>query len=112
MPTKRTKGSKATKAAEEKAQQPTIAMPRHNLVPPHELLSKEEGEAVLARFSTPIERLPKIAQDDPGLLTDPKVREAREAKENLIGRIVRIKRHSPTAGETEVYRAIIAGKED
>jgi DNA-directed RNA polymerase subunit H len=109
MPTKRTKGSK--KATEEKPQ-PTIPMPRHNLVPPHELLSKEEGEAVLERFSTPLERLPKIAQDDPGLLTDPKVRELREAKENLIGRIVRIRRHSPTAGETEVYRTIIAGKED
>jgi DNA-directed RNA polymerase subunit H len=96
---------------EEKVQ-PTVPMPRHQLVPPHELLTKEEGEAVLARFSTPIERLPKIAQDDPGLMTDPKYREARDAKENMVGRIVRIHRHSPTAGEAEVYRVIIAGKED
>jgi DNA-directed RNA polymerase subunit H (RpoH/RPB5) len=108
MPAKR---SNRSKKPEEKAP-PNVPMPRHQLVPPHELLSPEDGVKVTERFSTPIERLPKILIDDPGLMTDPKYREAREAKENLVGRIVRVRRQSETAGEAEVYRVIISGDEE
>jgi DNA-directed RNA polymerase subunit H len=82
--------------------------PRHMLVPDHEVLSAEEGRKVLAELETPTERLPKILLDDPGLATDAKFRAAREAKEELVGRLVRVRRPSPTAGETVAYRVIIA----
>lgn len=78
----------------------------HNLVPPHELLSEEESKATLAKLGTTMERLPRIQLTDPGLRTDPKFQAAREAKEQLGGRLVRVKRPSPTAGEAIAYRVL------
>jgi DNA-directed RNA polymerase subunit H len=80
----------------------------HLLVPPHELLSPEEGTQVLAEMGVTLERMPKILASDPGLRTDAKYRAAREAREPLSGRIVRVRRPSPTAGEAIAYRVIIS----
>ena len=78
----------------------------HLLVPPHELLDEAESQATLAKLKVPAERLPKILVTDPGLQTDPKYVKAREAREPLNGRIVRIRRPSATAGEAIAYRII------
>ena len=79
----------------------------HHLSPPHEVLSEEETKRVLAELRTPPERLPKILVQDPGLQTDPKFVAARDSGENLVGRIVRIRRPSATAGEAIAYRLIV-----
>jgi DNA-directed RNA polymerase subunit H len=84
----------------------------HHLIPPHELLTQDEARQVLDELSTPVERLPKILASDPGLLTNPEVRAAKEAAEPLAGRMVRIRRPSPTAGEAITYRVIIANLGD
>lgn len=102
------KAPKRSKEAKEKPK-PFVPTARHQFVPPHELLSKEDGLAILERFSTPIERLPRILKSDPGLQTDPAFRAAVDAGEDLVARIVRIRRISQTAGEAEVYRVITAG---
>jgi DNA-directed RNA polymerase subunit H len=84
----------------------------HHLIPPHELLTEDEARQVLDDLSTPVERLPKILATDPGLLTNSGVRAAKEAAEPLAGRMVRIRRPSPTAGEAITYRVIIANLGD
>jgi len=63
----------------------------HHLAPPHEVLSEDESQKVLVGLSTTAERLPKILLSDPGLQTDPKFVPMRDAGENLVGRIVRIR---------------------
>ncbi len=79
----------------------------HHLVPPHELLSEAETTAMLQTLGTSIERLPKILLSDPGLKTDAKFVAARESREVLVGRLVRIRRPSQTAGEAIAYRVLI-----
>ncbi len=99
------KAAKKAEAAPPAARRPFIA---HHLVPPHELLSEEEGTAALRELATGVERLPKILASDPGLLTDPKFVAAKEAGENLSGRLVRVRRPSQTAGEAVAYRVIVS----
>lgn len=101
-------GSKRSKGKAEPPK-PTAPMPRHQFVPPHELLTREESAKVLQRLGTPVERLPKIRRDDRGLQTDSAYRAALEASEDLAGRLVRVRRHSQTAGDIEIYRVIVAG---
>jgi DNA-directed RNA polymerase subunit H (RpoH/RPB5) len=84
----------------------------HHLIPPHELLSEDAARRVIDDLATPVERLPKILASDPGLLTNSEVRAAKEASEPLAGRMVRIRRPSPTAGEAVTYRVIIANLGD
>jgi len=98
---------RARKSAAPEAAPPKRPFVAHHLSPPHEVLSEEETKQVLARLQTPPERLPKILLQDPGLLTDPKFAPARDAGENLVGRIVRIRRPSATAGEAIAYRLIV-----
>jgi DNA-directed RNA polymerase subunit H (RpoH/RPB5) len=62
---------------------------------------------VLAELATPPERLPKILASDPGLQTDPRFRALKESGENLLGRLVRVRRPSSTAGEAVAYRVIV-----
>jgi DNA-directed RNA polymerase subunit H len=104
-PTKRARPASKSKKAETPAA-PKRAFTAHHLVPPHELLSESETQATLALLKVPAERLPKILVTDPGLQTDPKYVAAREAREPLNGRIVRIRRPSATAGEAIAYRII------
>src|SRR5690348_5155658 len=102
--------ARRSSAKKKKAGAAAAAAPRpfvaHNLVPPHELLSEEEGRKIVEQLRTPIDRLPKIFVVDPGLKTDPKFVAAREAREPLDGRLVRIRRPSQTAGEAVAYRVI------
>jgi DNA-directed RNA polymerase subunit H len=100
-----TKKAAAAAAAAESAKRPFVA---HLLVPPHELLTEAETAEALATLGVPPERLPKILANDPGLRTDPKAVAAREAREPLAGRLVRVRRPSATAGEAIAYRMLIA----
>ena len=79
----------------------------HHLAPPHEVLGEEETKKVLAELATPPERLPKILTSDPGLRTDPRFEALKGSGENLVGRLVRIRRPSSTAGEAIAYRLIV-----
>ncbi len=97
--------SKKAAAAPPVAPRPFTA---HHLVPPHQLLTEEEGAQALRELSTTIERLPKILLSDPGLKTDPKFVAAKGAGEPLLGRLVRIRRPSQTAGEAIAYRVLIS----
>ena len=95
------------KKADEKAAAPAKTWTTHHLVPPHEILSEEEGQRTLHALGTSAERLPKILVNDPGLRTDPKYQAYRDAHEPLGGRLVRIRRPSSTAGEAVAYRVLI-----
>ena len=96
--------SRKKAAAPAAAKRPFVA---HHLAPPHEILSEEETRKVLAELATPPERLPKILVADPGLKTDPRYEPMRESGENLLGRLVRVRRPSATAGEAVAYRLIV-----
>jgi DNA-directed RNA polymerase subunit H len=105
-PTKRARPSRKKKSeAPPKPVRPFVA---HHLVPPHELLSEAETQATLAALKISPDRLPKILVTDPGLKTDAKYVAAREVREPLAGRLVRVRRPSSTAGEAVAYRIIIA----
>ncbi len=80
----------------------------HHLAPPHEVLGEEESKRVLEQLKTAGERLPKILVNDPGLQTDPKYAALKESGEPLVGRLVRVRRPSATAGEAIAYRLIVA----
>ena len=71
----------------------------HELVPKHEILSKEEAEEVLGRYRVKPHQLPRIKASDPA------------AKElgAKPGDILKILRKSPTAGETVAYRYVVEG---
>ena len=75
----------------------SINILEHELVPKHEVLSKEEREELLNKFKITNEELPKILASD-------SVLEHIKAKP---GDVVRIIRKSPTAGETIYYRAVV-----
>jgi DNA-directed RNA polymerase subunit H (RpoH/RPB5) len=96
------------KAAASTPPKPARPFVAHRLAPPHEVLSEEETRRVLEELETVPERLPKILASDPGLLTDPKFAAARDAGENFVGRLVRIRRPSATAGEAVAYRLVVA----
>ena len=111
MPTARPrrKGAKSAPATPAPAPRPFVA---HHLVPPHELLSVEESQQVLKELGVGVERLPRILLNDPGLKTDPKYVQAREAREALGGRLVRVRRPSQTAGQAVAYRVLVASSGD
>jgi len=79
----------------------------HHMVPHHEVLSEAESLKILKELGTPPERLPRIFANDPGLKTDVAYVRARDARENLTGRLVRVRRPSETAGEAIAYRVIV-----
>jgi DNA-directed RNA polymerase subunit H len=101
--------AKAKKEAAPKPERPFVA---HLLVPPHELMSEEESREMLLSLGGATERLPKILLSDPGLKTDPKFRAAREAHETLKGRLVRVRRPSPTAGSAVAYRILVSSSSE
>jgi len=69
---------------------------KHELVPHHEILKKEEVEKLLKTYKIRKEQLPRILVDDP-------VAKAIGAKE---GDVIKIIRKSPTAGESVMYRVV------
>lgn len=70
---------------------------KHEHVPRHEVLSDDEARAILDLYAVTPDQLPKI------FATDPVARSIRAQP----GQIIRIKRKSPTAGESIAYRFVI-----
>ncbi len=75
----------------------TVSM--HQLVPKHEVLTKEETKEVLEMFGIEKEKLPKI------LDSDPLCKEIGAKKNDVL----RILRKSETGGESVYYRVAIGG---
>lgn len=75
----------------------SINILEHELVPKHEVLSKEEREKILNNYNITKEELPKILSSD-------SVLEHIKAKP---GDVIRISRSSQTAGETLYYRVVV-----
>ena len=69
----------------------------HELVPEHEIMKKEEVKLVLQKYGISKDKLPKILTTDPVVL-------AIEAKK---GDVLKITRHSETAGTALYYRVVI-----
>jgi DNA-directed RNA polymerase subunit H (RpoH/RPB5) len=96
------------RAAAAKPAAPPRPFIAHHLAPPHELLSEDESRRTLETLGTSPERLPKILVTDPGLKTDPKYEAVRASGDNIVGRLVRIRRPSATAGEAIAYRLVVS----
>ena len=69
---------------------------KHEYVPSHEILPKKDSKELLEKLKIKKEQLPVI------VITDPVIKNL-NAKSNDIIKIVR---HSPTAGETVYYRLV------
>nr|ADQ42368.1 DNA-directed RNA polymerase subunit H [Methanothrix harundinacea 6Ac] len=74
-----------------------FALQDHDLVPEHILLTPEEAEEVFRAYGVDSAQLPKIHA------TDPVVKEIG----GKVGDVVKIKRNSPTSGESVFYRLVI-----
>ena len=74
-----------------------ISLLDHDLIPKHEILSKEDTEGVLKVYNITSAQLPKIK------ITDPVV-ELIGAK---LGQVLRITRNSPTAEVAVFYRLVV-----
>lgn len=68
----------------------------HYLVPKHEICDEQEIESLYERYELQPTSLPTI------LITDPAIRHL----EPKIGDIIKITRHSPTAGVAYYYRRV------
>jgi DNA-directed RNA polymerase subunit H len=75
----------------------SINIVEHELVPKHEVLSKEEAEKVLNSFKITKDNLPVILSSD-SVLTEIKAK---------AGDVLRITRKSETAGEAIYYRVVV-----
>jgi len=75
----------------------TASLLTHELVPEHEIMIKEDVQKLLDQFKCDKDMLPKIFDTDPIVL-------AIKAKP---GDVLRIKRRSPTAGESMYYRVVV-----
>ncbi len=69
----------------------------HVLVNKHEIMPKNEVDAVKKQYNAELEKFPKIYVDDP-------TAKAIDAK---VGDLIRIIRPSPTTGTTTYYRYVI-----
>ncbi len=97
MPKKSSKKKAEKKKKEKLRKWEEIDIMQHELVPKHEILSKEEKEELLKKYKVKPGNLPKI------LITDPAI-----AKLNpKPGDIVRIIRKDPVAGESVYYRVVV-----
>jgi DNA-directed RNA polymerase subunit H len=70
---------------------------KHELVPKHEIVSKEELKEVLEKYNITKGQLPKILVSDPV---------AKKIK-GKVGDVIKITRHSTTAGKNVVYRVVV-----
>jgi DNA-directed RNA polymerase subunit H len=73
---------------------------KHELVPPHRILTAEEKKALFARYGITARHLPRIRESDPAV-------KALGAKP---GDVLEILRKSPTAGVAKYYRVVIKKK--
>lgn len=72
---------------------------KHELVPKHTILSKEEVEELRKKYKIDLYQLPYIKSSDP-------VARMIKAKP---GDVVKILRKSPTAGDAVAYRYVLEG---
>ena len=75
----------------------SIDILQHKLVPHHEVLPKEEKDALLERLKVKESGMPKIFMSDPALA----------AAEVKPGDIIKITRKSQTAGTAVYYRIVV-----
>ena len=74
-----------------------VLVPDHTFVPKHEIMSKEDAEAILKKFNCQPTELPLIFANDPAILelgVKP-------------GDMIRITRKSSTAGDSYYYRYVV-----
>ena len=83
--------------AEEKEAKLDIS--KHELVPKHTIITKEEAEELRKKYKIELYQLPYIKSSDP-------VARMIDAKP---GDVVKILRKSPTAGEAVAYRYVLEG---
>ena len=74
-------------------------VPPLELIPEHSVLSESEAKKVLAKFSIPLKKLPKILDIDPQV----KLLSAK------AGDIIAISRKDPTGGKYTYYRVVVKG---
>ncbi len=74
-----------------------ILVPDHIFVPKHEILTKAEAEAVLAKFNCQPTELPLIMASDPAIV----------GMDVKPGDMIRIVRNSDTAGTSIYYRYVV-----
>ena len=74
-----------------------VLVPDHVFVPKHEIVSKQEADAILKKFNCKPTELPLIFVNDPAIL------------ELGIkpGDLIKITRKSPTAGTSFYYRYVV-----
>ena len=72
----------------------------HKLVPNHEILSDKEKKELLERYNIEPEKLPKILDTDPAIISIGAVH----------GQIVKISRKSRTAKDATAYRFVLASE--
>jgi DNA-directed RNA polymerase subunit H len=71
---------------------------KHDLVPPHKILSDEEKEELKKKYGLKsLKQLPKIKVSDPAVI----------AVGGLIGDVIEIERKSYTAGKSKYYRLVV-----
>jgi DNA-directed RNA polymerase subunit H (RpoH/RPB5) len=75
---------------------------KHGLVPEHRLVDKDKEEEILQTIDIDKQNLPKI------LKTDPVIQHMEKTHGDIEeGRIIEIRRDSPTAGVAKAYRLVI-----
>lgn len=70
---------------------------QHELVPKHVILDKKDAEEVLAKYHVKPHQFPYIKVSDP----------ACQMIGAKLGDVIKIVRHSSTAGEAVIYRYVI-----
>jgi len=90
-------------------------MPRFNvfenhLVPRHSLASKEEIDEVLKTYDITVSQLPKILVVDPCVKALSYQLKKEGGEQIKPGDVIRIDRHSPTAGISRYYRLVVEDK--
>lgn len=71
----------------------------HVYQPKHEILSKEEAEAIFKKFNSKPSQLPYIMSSDKGI----------QGLGSQPGDVIKITRKSATAGESVYYRYVVEG---
>jgi DNA-directed RNA polymerase subunit H len=74
-----------------------VLVPDHVYVPKHEIMTKKEAEEVLIKYNCKPTELPLIFVNDPAIL----------GLGVKPGDMIKIKRKSPTAGESIYYRYVV-----
>jgi len=70
---------------------------KHVMVPNHQVMSESEVEELFSEYQISYEHLPKIYHDDPAV----------QSVAAEIGDVIRITRHSQTAGIAESFRLVV-----